>query len=81
MKFKKGYHLFFMLAVLIAHTFVLSVWLDNEQDPKKQVNFRIEDQKQEDSNKINLKTKFPNHKDSVKKDAPVFTANFNSHFK
>lgn len=77
MKIKKGYNLFFMLAILIVHTLVLSFWLEGVEVKSKKAEFKIEERSDFDI----LSTKSTKQRDSVKTVQPVFTSNLSSHIK
>lgn len=71
MKIKKGYNLFFMLAILIAHTLVLSFWLNGVKVKSKQAEIKTEERPGLD----HLNIKSIKLRDSVKTVEPVFISN------
>lgn len=68
-----------MLAILIAHTMGLSLWLTDEKPIQKQANFKIEDQTEEFTNKEALNVRFSN--DSLKTVQPIFNITIGSYQK
>ncbi|WP_017257838.1 hypothetical protein [Pedobacter arcticus] len=82
MKSKKSHHLLIMLAVLIAHTLLLSTWLSNEETVQRKASIKSEAQEEEANQLHVLKTSYSHHKDSVTTHQPVvLTKIFNSNLK
>ncbi len=69
-----------MLAILITHTLVLSIWLAEEETNQKQANFKVDEHNSESSNN-ELITDESFNKDSLKTVAPTFTTNTSSRLK
>lgn len=81
MRHKKGFHLFIMLAILIAHTLVLSFWLGEGEAVQKQASFKIEEQKESIRDLTTLKAKFNKYRDSISNVGTFSVDNFNTHIK
>ena len=65
MKTKKSPHLLIMLAVLIAHTLLLSKWLSDGEAVHRKANVKSETQEEEINQLPALKTSVTSHKDSI----------------
>lgn len=65
MKTKKTYYLFIMLAVLIAHTVVLSTWLKENKSGQKHANYSFDNTSAKSADVSLIKVKYLNNKDSV----------------
>lgn len=68
-----------MLAVLIAHTLVLSLWLTDEKAIQKQANFKTEGQTERLIDRQVLNVRFSN--DSAKTVQPIFNITMGSYLK
>lgn len=66
-----------MLAILIAHTLILSLWLAEDKPIKTQANFKIDENHKESSKFHLLKAT----EDSLQTTQPVFSINLGSHIK
>jgi len=76
METKKGYHLLIMLAILVAHTLILSLWLSKSESIQKQANFKIENQKEKAMTSSVRKFKSTSAKDSLDVAQTIFTTSF-----
>ena len=70
-----------MLAVLLIHTLVLSLWLANSDAVKKQANFKGEEPREKSGTLATIKIKFTNFKDSTEASQVAIKNGFNTRLK
>ena len=81
METKKGYHLFIMLVILVAHTLILSLWLSKGEAIQKQANFKIKNQKEKSITSTVRKFKSTVAIDSLNAVQTTFTSSFGTNAK